>query len=128
MNDKRTKHELHIALWDWLAKNPGNHKSKWPEWEFNGGSVAKVPHLCFCCKLPDKNSKEYYLLSAKEMKTLCDTCNIKEWGGTAIYCDDYSSYYENWRAARDCNSDIEDIYTEIFVRNAELIRDLKWTE
>lgn len=44
------QHTLHRKLWLWLADNPEKSKEDWPEWDYNGGTVEKVKHLCFACE------------------------------------------------------------------------------
>lgn len=43
-------HSAHIRLWDWLSKNPDKRKKDWPEWQANGGNVARVSGDCFACE------------------------------------------------------------------------------
>lgn len=40
-----------FALWLWLAMNPGDKKSEWPGWVFNGGDVEKCLFNCPCCEV-----------------------------------------------------------------------------
>lgn len=45
----------HVALWDWLANNPGKDKDDWPGWQDTSSSVRavfdgeEIENYCFMC-------------------------------------------------------------------------------
>lgn len=40
-------HDLHVQMWDWLAKNPDRYKNEWPGWHEHG-LLVPLAH-CFAC-------------------------------------------------------------------------------
>ena len=45
---ENTMKAAHIALWDWLCRNPGKWKRYWPGWMENGGKFF-AGNFCFAC-------------------------------------------------------------------------------
>jgi hypothetical protein len=43
------RHDLHVELWDWLSKNPGQGKYQWPRWVANGGDIDAGKNYCVAC-------------------------------------------------------------------------------
>ncbi len=43
---KREALEGCVALWDWLAENPGADKDEWPDWDKTDGYIE---HNCLAC-------------------------------------------------------------------------------
>ncbi len=44
------RHDLHIALWNWLSQNPAKNKENWPRWK----GMGKVRYHSFACDAAHK--------------------------------------------------------------------------
>jgi hypothetical protein len=49
VSEKVFNHTAHVALWDWLAKNPGQVKWNWPGWSEIEGDPSQYEY-CFGCE------------------------------------------------------------------------------
>ena len=85
-----TNKENHHRLWQWLGDHPKEEKHDWPEWDYNGGQVQRMPFLCFAC---DEATLE------EEKGILCKWCPC-EWGPEKILCLNRKSPYFKWDNAK----------------------------
>lgn len=102
------QHSAHIALWDWLSKNPLADKDDWIGWKRNGGMYPDdVACDCFACDYEE------------------DYCCPLIWEDI------------NGEPCKDCNSDEDGLFSawqmdkdnlKQRVKFAEKIRDLKVNE
>ena len=64
MSDDKTKYEYyraqHMALWRWLAENPGKEKDEWPGWSYNDGQLSDVTNDCFACEYTNYPANNEY--------------------------------------------------------------------
>jgi len=74
-------HDLHIEMWDWLAKNPDCEKYEWPEWGKVITKYGDVDNLCFACQADTGFSNE----------KMCSNCPFGDFN--VVYCMDRLFYY-----------------------------------
>ncbi len=101
-------------LWDWLAKNPDEIKSDWPQWKQNRGKYKKATHYCFACE---------YRIKIKKWKHECpdNSCIIPCFRGLSEDGDGYSCYDEK-SSFQKWNEGIDN------KRNARIIADSAYKE
>ena len=90
MRTTEERKHLHEKLWQWLADNPEENKTDWPEWLLNEGEYDTEGE-CFACE----EAREKALLSSRRKYT-CFYCPC-EWG--ACSCEDKESPYHMWKWA-----------------------------
>lgn len=102
-------HELHVMLWTWLAANPGKHKSDWPEFTNNGGSIESPYLYCFACK------------AAKVKDLGCVNCPL-QWG-PHMRCNSPGSPYSLWVALNTMA-----LQPDLISAAAKAVAELKWID
>lgn len=94
-----TNHEAHIALWDYLAKNPGKTKEEWPYWPMHQNVIDYS--RCFACFDCDLD---------------CDYCPL-QWGEDRSCRGNRSLYWAYRTASGKKRKNL-----------AKQIRDLEWKD
>lgn len=96
----------HESLWTWIAEKGSKLipmsaiilKTKWPEWQFNGGNISKATYGCMACQYAytiRKKSKQYY-------NNACRYCPLSIRGnGTGSKC--LSGLYSEWKDSVEWN-------------------------
>lgn len=104
------RHDLHIDLWDWLAKNPSKRKNDAPEY-LHGESVNN----CHAC---DYN----YYTDGGDL--ICNACPFRnQWGGMydGVHCRDRGGPYNQW----DDSFDWGKVSTKTLVMRSKLARQIR---
>jgi hypothetical protein len=78
IEDETFYHTLHVALWDWLSKNPEKQKDEWPEWDENGGEIEVVESYCFACSSATNQWVNYFNNDSDALRgtNTCDWCPL----------------------------------------------------
>lgn len=103
-------HELHVALWGWLAETGNSSKYIWPEWVICGGKIPHVLNCCFACELcKDKDG----------LWAECNKCSVAWTKDPQDNLCEISkkSPYRAWKNAAQTNDR---------KKYAAIIRDLPW--
>ena len=71
------RHDLHIALWNWLSQNPAKNKENWPGWK----GMGKVRYHSFAC---DAAHKMGVAMLGRDHPNPCMICPLHFIGGTCL--------------------------------------------
>lgn len=107
-----TNHEAHMAMWDWLSKNPGISKFRWPGFK----NFKPIRNDCFACQ---------------HCRGVCTRCPLNWPGG--ITCTFSGSLYSTYQVAKQeyrvyaamgrLTEDHHTLVTGLAIQ----IRDLPWS-
>lgn len=99
----------HIALWDWLSKNPSKDKFQYPGFKSNGGKLKDPNNGCWACEW----------LVRQDLTDCMDEdgnsiCSI-DWAPSKKGCMNSKSAYYKWGHAK---------HHKVRSRWAKVVRDL----